>query len=334
MTEGHERKHVLDYTHVDLHYVEDQRKNLVNKFNLLKQELSLHNSELCNLKHIVSINCSLQNEVIRINLENESLKDEISDLKKALEGKGKRKEKISSKEVFTKADESSSIPIYEITSDSESECETQEPLLPLPMLIRAEPVVVHDKKADSSTKQLLLTLIEEVKGLKRQIEIPFGISPSVTQSSSLKSTKQKTWFGRCKHYGLRNHLSDDCYSKPKCFTCGSTDHLTKEHTEQVVVRKTLTKLKAQSSMNPSHKKAPMIPKPFKECKYDGFNDPHFDNCEYYFGCEVCGSVAHEPTDCPKKHPNTGNQGLLTSDPLNSLKSGFAKETNLCENVCA
>ncbi|GKB55496.1 putative reverse transcriptase domain-containing protein [Tanacetum coccineum] len=31
-----DRKHVLDYTKVDLHYVEDQRKNLLNKFNSLK----------------------------------------------------------------------------------------------------------------------------------------------------------------------------------------------------------------------------------------------------------------------------------------------------------
>ncbi|GKC74012.1 hypothetical protein Tco_1119895 [Tanacetum coccineum] len=162
MTDSDERKHVLDYTHVDLHYVEDQRKNLVNKFNLLKQELSLHKSELCNLKNIVSINCSLQNEVIRVNLENESLKDEISDLKKVIEkwtcskvtldqllseqvpgnivkalgGRGKRKEKIYSKEViFTKADKSSSMSNPEITSNSESECETQEPLPPLPKLI-------------------------------------------------------------------------------------------------------------------------------------------------------------------------------------------------------
>ncbi|GJT88103.1 hypothetical protein Tco_1069820 [Tanacetum coccineum] len=82
MIDGDERKHVLDYTHVDLHYVEDQRKNLVNKFNLLKQEFSVHKSELCNIKITVSINCSLQNEVIRVNLENESLKDEISNLKR------------------------------------------------------------------------------------------------------------------------------------------------------------------------------------------------------------------------------------------------------------
>ncbi|GKE08337.1 hypothetical protein Tco_1411888, partial [Tanacetum coccineum] len=44
-------------------------------------------------------------------------------------------------------------------------------------------------------------------------------------------------------------------------------------------------LKAQSSMNPSAKKAPMKSKPFKECKYCGFNDHHIDNYEYYPGCE-------------------------------------------------
>ncbi|GJT05095.1 putative ribonuclease H-like domain-containing protein [Tanacetum coccineum] len=55
-------------------------------------------------------------------------------------GKGRRKEKISSKEVvFTKADESSSVLAPEITSDSESECDSQEPLPPLPKLIGAAP---------------------------------------------------------------------------------------------------------------------------------------------------------------------------------------------------
>ncbi|GKE16912.1 hypothetical protein Tco_1424489, partial [Tanacetum coccineum] len=175
MTDGDERKHVLDYTYVDLHYVEDQRKNLVNKFNLLKQEISLHKSELSNLKNTVSINCSFQNKVIRVNLENESLKDEIIKLKKVIEkwtcskvtldqllseqvlgnivkalgGKGRRKEKISSKEVvFTKADESSSVLTPEITSDSESECDSQEPL---PKLIGAPP---------SGTSESLISLSE------------------------------------------------------------------------------------------------------------------------------------------------------------------------------
>ncbi|GJZ28574.1 retrovirus-related pol polyprotein from transposon TNT 1-94, partial [Tanacetum coccineum] len=272
MTDGDERKHVLDYTHVDLHYVVDQRKNLVSKFNLLKQEISLHKSELSNLKNTVSISCSLQNEVIRVNLENESLKDEIIDLKKVIEkwtcskvtldqlvskqvpsnivkalgGKGRRKEKISSKEVvFTKVNESSSDLAPEITSDSESECDSQEPLpkligaapsstseslislsdLSLNMAdltldtpkpkktrpsVKVSPIYVikkktekspagpkpcSDKKADSSTEQLLLTLIEEVKGLKMQIEIPSDTPLSSSQPSSSKVSKQKTWFG-------------------------------------------------------------------------------------------------------------------------------------------
>ncbi|GJV60958.1 hypothetical protein Tco_1467058 [Tanacetum coccineum] len=98
---------------------------------------------------------------------------------KALGGRGKRKEKLSSKEViFIKADESSSMPFSEITSDSESNYETQVPLPPLPKLIGAAPVAIPDKNADSSIEQLLLTLIEEVKGLKKQIEIPSGTTSS------------------------------------------------------------------------------------------------------------------------------------------------------------
>nr|GEY77378.1 hypothetical protein [Tanacetum cinerariifolium] len=51
-----------------------------------------------------------------------------------------------------------------------------------------------DKKVDSSTEQLLLTLIEQVKGLKRQIKIPTGNPSSSSQSSNSKASKQKTWF--------------------------------------------------------------------------------------------------------------------------------------------
>nr|GEZ36450.1 hypothetical protein [Tanacetum cinerariifolium] len=57
---------------------------------------------------------------------------------KVLGRKGRRKEKISSKEiVFTKGDESSSVLTPEITSDSEFECDSQEPLSPLLKLIGA-----------------------------------------------------------------------------------------------------------------------------------------------------------------------------------------------------
>ncbi|GKG59812.1 hypothetical protein Tco_0607440, partial [Tanacetum coccineum] len=64
--------------------------------------------------------------------------------------------------------------------------------------------------------------------------------------------------------------------KPKCSTCGSAGHLNKEHLEQDIVKKTLAKLKAQSSQGSSLRKVLMIPKPFIDCKYYGFNDHYFD----------------------------------------------------------
>ncbi|GJR90226.1 retrovirus-related pol polyprotein from transposon TNT 1-94 [Tanacetum coccineum] len=239
MTDGDEGKHVLDYTHVDLHYVDDQRKNLVNKFNLLKQEISLHK-----LEHKVTLDQLLSEQV-------------PGNIVKALGGKGRRKKKISSREVvFTKADESLFVLAPEITSDSESECDSQGPLSPLPKLIGAAPsgtseslislsdltlnmadltldtpvpkktrpfvkvspeYVIKkkiekssavpkpcsDKKADSSTRKFLLTLMEEVKRLKRQIEIPSGTPPSSSQPSSSKATKYS------KESGLKVVFGDD-----------------------------------------------------------------------------------------------------------------------------
>ncbi|GJS57494.1 hypothetical protein Tco_0652278 [Tanacetum coccineum] len=166
ITDSDERKHVLDYTHVDLHYVEDQRKNLLSKYNSLKQEFSSCKSELTDLKNTKALNSSFQNEITKLSLENESLKDQISDLKKvigkwtssrvtldqllsehvpgniviALGGTGKRKEKGSSKEiVFTKFDVSTSETNLELPSDLESNDNTQIPLPSLPKLTGAKP---------------------------------------------------------------------------------------------------------------------------------------------------------------------------------------------------
>ncbi|GJS57271.1 retrovirus-related pol polyprotein from transposon TNT 1-94 [Tanacetum coccineum] len=195
-----------------------------------------------------------------------------------------------------------------------------------------------NKKANSSTEQFLLTFMEEVKGLKRQIEIFSGTHPSSTQLNS--SSKQNTWFGPSKHCRFRNHLSNDCYSKTKCSTCGSTDHQTKEYLELVVVNKTLSKLKAQSPLKPSPKKTPMILKPFIDCKYYGFNDHHFDHCKFYPGCEVCGSIAHEACDCLKKHlksrrPRIANRQSEPTEKVsyvNGLKHNLINISQLCNAI--
>ncbi|GKA26978.1 retrovirus-related pol polyprotein from transposon TNT 1-94 [Tanacetum coccineum] len=86
-----------------------------------------------------------------------------------------------------------------------------------------------------------------------------------------------------------------------------------EHPEQVVVKKTLSKIKAQSSQTFSLRKAPQILKPFIPCKYYHFNDHHSDECEYYPGCDICGSIAHETaaytknTSSKNRKPKNANQ---------------------------
>nr|GEW86725.1 hypothetical protein [Tanacetum cinerariifolium] len=47
--------------------------------------------------------------------------------------------------------------------------------------------------------------------------------------------------------------------------------------KKAAVKKSLSKLKAQSPLKPTPMKTPMIPKPFKKCKYCRFNDHHYDH---------------------------------------------------------
>ncbi|GJV35729.1 retrovirus-related pol polyprotein from transposon TNT 1-94 [Tanacetum coccineum] len=82
----------------------------------------------------------------------------------ALGGRGKKKDTISSKDVlFSKADESPFETAPEITSDSEFECDIQEPLPPLPKLLGAEPN--DTSKDDISLADLTLTptVSDEIK---------------------------------------------------------------------------------------------------------------------------------------------------------------------------
>ncbi|GJS55589.1 retrovirus-related pol polyprotein from transposon TNT 1-94 [Tanacetum coccineum] len=259
ITGDDERKHVLDYTNVDLYFVEYQRKNLLNKFNSLKQELSSCKSKLIDLKNTKGHNLSLQNKISRLNLDNESLRDEVSDLKRVIEKwtsskvtldqqltskipsdivrtlgeRGKRKETIYSMEiVFTKGENSPSETTREVTSNTESECNNQEPLPPLSKLLGAEPIVKEtkkkaqtkspsipdpslEKKANSSTEQHLLTLMQE-DYLKRYVwYLDSGCSRHMTWVKQylhkyLKESGPKVLFGDnssgdTKGYGTVNY---------------------------------------------------------------------------------------------------------------------------------
>ncbi|GJZ77925.1 retrovirus-related pol polyprotein from transposon TNT 1-94 [Tanacetum coccineum] len=111
-------------------------------------------------------------------------------INKALGGKGRRKENNSKEVVFTKADESSSKPAPVFTSDSEADCNTQEPLPALPKLIRVEPSV---KKSSDKVSQTYVIKKTESKGIKDHIKIHSLTSSSGSQASSSKPSKQKVW---------------------------------------------------------------------------------------------------------------------------------------------
>ncbi|GKA75751.1 retrovirus-related pol polyprotein from transposon TNT 1-94 [Tanacetum coccineum] len=102
------------------------------------------------------------------------------------------------------------------------------------------------------------TIDKVVKGLKEQIKTHSETSPPTSQLGSSRSAK-----GKSKIW---------------------------------VAQRTLAKLNAQPSEG-SSRKDPVIPKPYIPCKYCGFNDHHSDECEYYPGCELRGSIAHETSDC-------------------------------------
>nr|GEU71816.1 retrovirus-related Pol polyprotein from transposon TNT 1-94 [Tanacetum cinerariifolium] len=169
--------------------------------------------------------------------------------------------------VFTKADESPSETAPEITSDSEFECDNQEPLSPLPKLSRAEPTGTSTDVI--SPVDLTMTII-----------VPKRTNQATDKVLSINVTKKKT----------------QIKSPPTLDPC--LDKKANLSTKQL-----LFTLMEEGS--PSRNTL-MIPKPYIDCKYYSFNYHHSDECEYYPGCDICGSIAHETANCAKK-PSSNNR---------------------------
>ncbi|GJW46505.1 retrovirus-related pol polyprotein from transposon TNT 1-94 [Tanacetum coccineum] len=135
-------------------------------------------------------NLSLQNEITRLKLDNESLRDEVPDLKKVEETSivSDKTKKVTKKDSSVKA--------------IKKKAQTKSTFFLNPG---------DDKKADSSTKKILLTLMKEVKGLKEQSRPSSDNSSYVSQTGSSKSIKgPKVVFGDnsssdTEVYGLVNY---------------------------------------------------------------------------------------------------------------------------------
>nr|GEX25234.1 retrovirus-related Pol polyprotein from transposon TNT 1-94 [Tanacetum cinerariifolium] len=75
--------------------------------------------------------------------------------------------------------------------------------------------------------------------------------------------------------------------------------LMEEVKEQTAVRKSLNKLKDQSTSKPIPVRTTRMPETFSECKYCRSNKHYLDECEFYLGREIA--------DCPKNLRNSRKQ---------------------------
>ncbi|GJU51322.1 retrovirus-related pol polyprotein from transposon TNT 1-94 [Tanacetum coccineum] len=161
-----------DYTKVYLHYVEDQRKNLLSKFNSLKQELSSCKYELFDLKNTKTSS--------KVALDQLLTKQVPGNIVCALGGRGKIKETISLKDVvFIKGENSPPETSPDATSDTKSVNDNQEPLTPLPKLAGAEPIGISNDFSTST--ELIQTSI--VSDKTKQV---------IKKESPVKYVKKKT----------------------------------------------------------------------------------------------------------------------------------------------
>ncbi|GKB88977.1 retrovirus-related pol polyprotein from transposon TNT 1-94 [Tanacetum coccineum] len=68
-------------------------------------------------------------------------------------------------------------------------------------------------------------------------------------------------------------------------------------------------MKVQSTSKSTPVRTAIMSKTFGEYKYCGSNKHHPDDCKFYPGCEICGSIAHEIVDCPKNLRNSRKQRI-------------------------
>nr|GEV90638.1 retrovirus-related Pol polyprotein from transposon TNT 1-94 [Tanacetum cinerariifolium] len=164
MTVGDERKHVLDYTHVDLHCVEHQRKNLEPLPKLIGAAPSSTSESLISLSDLTL-------NMADLILETPETKNNRPYVKM--------------------------LHAYVIKKKIEK--------------FPANPNQGFDKKADSSTEQLLLTLMKEVKGLKRKMENLNEVKVKELRSDNETEFRNHKLEEFCDEKGIPQNFSSPSY---------------------------------------------------------------------------------------------------------------------------
>ncbi|GJS53349.1 retrovirus-related pol polyprotein from transposon TNT 1-94 [Tanacetum coccineum] len=310
----------LKYISIDLKFVEEQRLNLLSKYNKMVFELNKCRDELLILKQakLYAVTFQIQNtELIKLNHAlQEQLKEEkrinekwltssknvsqciseqIPHQKKKVLG-GEMKMKIFSfllpwvpeSQAINESLETSNIP--ESSKDFESEFLT--PLPPLKILQGASP-----SSKDSSNESVSGTItVSESK--QTTPSVPTKVKDTKQESKLNELTKLVQMLIDEKINSDQNtQESNSKIQKAEilyCMICKREDHRTSDHEMYIASLKRSENYKAQPYQyaSPSKKILRAKAKPFPPCIHCGFNYHMPNDYRNYPECEICGSYDH------------------------------------------
>ncbi|GJU09662.1 hypothetical protein Tco_1132058 [Tanacetum coccineum] len=136
MNDGDERKHVLDYTKYRPPLCGRSKEKLAQQITILNLDNESLNDEVSNLKRVIEKWTSS-----KVTLDQLLTEQVLGNIVRTMGGRGEKKETISSKDVvFIKGEKSPFETTPNSTSNTESINNNQDPLPPMPKLSGAEPV--------------------------------------------------------------------------------------------------------------------------------------------------------------------------------------------------
>ncbi|GJS01253.1 retrovirus-related pol polyprotein from transposon TNT 1-94 [Tanacetum coccineum] len=302
MDEDFDWQTYLKYINTNLKYVEEQRFNLLSKYNKTIFELNKCRDDLLALKQAKlealtessSKNDVKENPFILASLDyDHEIVLQSKDCVKRHNPDSKLP-KFNTRRILVpeSQDVNECLKLTEASTNPESSKESgSEPQTPLPLLKNlqgASPSSEESKyvnpQSESSKSVNSSKLSEEPKPNSKNTDSSKPVRPKPLQKPKVK----------CDLCQYTNHSTDDYYRILYCMKCKSEDHRTSDHDMYVTSLKSSKNYKAKPYQYASPSKHILIAKakPYSPCTHYGFNDHHLNNCRNYLECEICGNYDH------------------------------------------
>ncbi|GKC22323.1 retrovirus-related pol polyprotein from transposon TNT 1-94 [Tanacetum coccineum] len=295
----------LKYINIDLKYVEEQRLNLLSKYNKIVFELNKCRDDLLALKETKLEAVTFQIQNTKLTKLNRALQDHLKE-----EKKGKQPTETSSKNdvkenpfIYASLDYD-----HEIVPKSKDWVKRLNPDRRLPNFNTTRILVPKSQDVDEC---LQLTEASgdpdssKESGSKSQTPLPplknlQGDSPSfevMTLTYQDHSPNERSGLGTMKHTKPETQESSNKSVSGTVTVCDTElkeDHRTSDHDMYVASLKSSKNYKAQPYQYtfPSKQILKVKEKPFPSCTHCGFNDHRHDDCLNYHECEIYGSYDH------------------------------------------